>query len=306
LPYGYLFLALNDQELGMLRTSREIQQAAGLTEVELLSRSEVAELVPQLRTTDVVGGSFCPIDGFLDPLAAMRGFTHGAIDRGARMELQARVSAIEADQHGVAAVLTARGPVWTRTVINAAGAWAGEVARLAGVELPVSPLRRQLVAVDAECDLAPSAPMVLELDGGFHFRRGPWSSEHTPLLMGGIDPGEKPGFDTDFDDHWAAEVLRRATHRLPAMREPILNRQHSRAGLYEMTPDHHAILGEAPGLRGFFLANGFSGHGVMHAPATGRILADLVMRGVTKEFDIAPLSPERFARGSLVAERVMM
>lgn len=306
LPYGYLFLALTDEEWRTLCASREKQAAAGLNEVELLSRSELAELVPQVRNNDVVGASFCPIDGFLDPSAAMHGFTRAAIDRGARLELETRVKGIETDERGVAAVVTSHGTISTRTVVNAAGPWAAEVARFAGVELPVTPLRRQLVAVDAELDLAQNAPMILEAGGGFHFRRGPWASDQTPLLMGGIGPRQKPGFDTSFDDELAAEVIRRAHHRLPGMKNPVMNTTHSRAGLYEMTPDHHAILGEAPELRGLFLANGFSGHGVMHSPATGRIVADLIVRGRSSEFDIAPLRPERFAEGSLMHESAVM
>lgn len=302
LPYGYLFVALNEAELLTLRENHARQHAAGLTNVQILGRDQIAEMLPQLRVDDLAGGTFCPTDGFLDPPAVMSAFTRAALDRGVEIEMETEVRGFESDERGITRVNTSRGAISTRAVANAAGPWAGEVARLANVELPVTPLRRQLVAVNAELNLSERAPMVLEIGGGFHFRRGPWNSTRTPILMGRPDPREKTGFSTEIDEKETASVLERAEYRLPALRNVTYDPEHSRAGLYEMTPDHHAIIGEASEVKGFFLANGFSGHGVMHSPAAGRIIADLIVHGESRHFDITALRPRRFAEGKLVQE----
>lgn len=306
LPYGYLFVALNEEEMQMLRANHQRQQAAGLTNVELLDREQVARLMPQLRVNDILGGTFCPTDGFLNPPATMQAFTRAARDRGVELETETEARKLERDAAGIARVVTNRGEISTRVVVNAAGAWAGAIARLAGVEVPVTPLRRQLVAVDADLALSERAPMMLEIGGGFHFRRGPWDSARTPLLMGRPGRDEKPGFEIEVRDEETASVLERARYRLPALGDMKMNLQHTRAGLYEMTPDHHAIVGEVPDVRGFFLANGFSGHGVMHSPATGRIISELILHGETHGLDIFPLRLERFAEGNILQETAVL
>lgn len=306
LPYGYLFLARSVEEMRTLELNRERQNHAGLTNVTLLDPSSIRSLVPALSVDDLAGGSFCPTDGFLDPSATMSAFTRAATSRGVSLTLDAPVTAIEIASGRVRGVRTSRGTIATPTVVNAAGGWSAEVAKLAGVDLPVVPLRRQLVAIDADLDLSPETPMVLELGGGFHFRYGPWASNRTPLLMGWPDPLEKPGFGVAFEPSRAEVVIERARHRLPRLRGAVINTMYSRAGLYEISPDHHAILGPSPDLEGFFFANGFSGHGVMHSPATGRILADLILRGRTDAFDITTLRPERFANGTFLQETAIL
>lgn len=306
LPYGYLFVAASEAEMATLRQNHDRQHAAGLTNVRMVGRDQIAGMVPQLRVNDLAGGTFCPTDGFIDPPAVMSAWTQAAVGRGVEIELDTAVSGLDHDERGIARVETNQGSIWTRAVVNAAGAWAGQIAGLAGIELPVKPFRRQLVAVHAEMDLSERAPMVLEIAGGFHFRRGPWKSAQTPILMGRPDPQEESGFSTEMNEKETASVIERAQYRLPGLRNFHYDPEHSRAGLYEMTPDHHAIIGEAPELKGFFLANGFSGHGVMHSPATGRIVADLILHGESRHFDITPLRPQRFAEGKLLQETAVL
>jgi len=248
-----------------------------------------------------VGGSFCATDGFVDPYSVMNGFAARAMERGARIEKGVEVTAILRDERGVAGVGTRRGPVQTRAVVNAAGPWAAEVAHMAGVQLPVEPLRRMLVPTEPFPQISHQAPMTIDMATGFHFR-----PEGLGLLLAWSDPDEQPGFKTVFDSSFVERILTRAVQRVPCFENLQVNPARGWAGLYEMTPDHHAVLGPVPEVPGFFLANGFSGHGVMHSPATGRILADLILKGTSDLIDPRSLSLDRFAEGRLIEETAVL
>lgn len=303
-PHGYLFVATDEVQMQMLRSARQAQIGSGVGTTEILDRRGVAAMVPQIRTADVVGGSFGPTDAFIDPVAIMNGFTAASLRNGARLLLQTQITGIDtepvAGRKRISALRTTGGRIETRTIINAAGPWAAEIASLAGVELPVVPLRRHLVRAGVKERMPPHLPMVIDASNGFHFRRAAGTADSaagTELLMGWPDPGETPGFKTDFDPDYVDRILPHARHRLPFLDRPAIDPVNSRCGLYEMTPDHHAIVGPSPEVEGLFFANGFSGHGVMHSPATGRILAELIMDGRCSSFNIHPLRPERFAEG---------
>jgi sarcosine oxidase subunit beta len=306
-PNGYLFVATTNSHLDYLKETGERQRAAGLHAVEFVRPEEIAEMVPQLRTDDILGGSYCPTDGLIEPLSVMHGFTTRALERGVRLWLDTEVTGIKVEGGAVSGVETTRGRISTRAVVNASGAWAAEVARMAGLEIPVVPLRRQLVAARLPFDLPERLPMVIDMTDGFHFRRAPQADPSPGLLLAWPDPLETPGFKTDFEPAFIEKITARATHRAPLLaREMVVDESRCRAGLYEMTPDHHAILGRAPGVGGLFLANGFSGHGVMHSPATGRIIADLIQHGGTSIVDIKPLRAERFNEGRLIEESAIL
>ena len=305
-PNGYLFLATSDAHLELLRANQVRQQAEGLRGVEILSPRDVAEMLPRLRLDDVRGASFCQTDGLIDPLAVLDGLLSRATERGVRLWTGAEVTGIETEGGAVSAVLTTKGEVSTRAVVNAAGAWAAGVARLADVEIPVTPLRRQLAGADAFPGLPERAPMVIDMTDGFHFRRVEREAQAPGLLLAWPDPSETPSFKTDFEQSFAEEVLLRARRRVPALARARVDHTLCRAGLYEMTPDHHAIVGPAPGVSGLYLANGFSGHGVMHSPATGRALSDLILQGRSSLIDLTPLRAERFAEGALIEEPAVL
>ena len=296
-PHGYLFVATSERHMEYLKANHERQKALGLTNVEFVTREDIVKTVPQLRAGDILGGSFCPTDGFVDPHSVMMGFMLNARERGARLWLDTAVTGIDVENGRVAEVETTRGRVATRAVVNASGAWASDVARMAGVDLPVVPLRRQLVPTEPFDQLPQRFPMVIDMSTGFHFRR-----EGRRILLAWNDPEETPGFKTDFDPAFIEKILTRAALRVPCLAEAEVNPQRAWAGLYEMTPDHHAIIGEAPAVRGLFFANGFSGHGVMHSPATGRIISELILHGETRLLDAKPLGVERFAEGRLLEE----
>ena len=300
-PQGYLFVASTERHLQYLRANQARQLELGFAGADLLEAEDVARIVPQLRADDVVGGSFCPTDGFVDPYSVMNGYTARAIERGARVEKGIEVTAILRDDSGVAGVETRRGRVQTRTVVNAAGPWAAQVARMASVQLPVEPLRRMLVPTEPFPQISHQAPMTVDMATGFHFR-----PEGLGLLLAWNDPDEKPGFKTSFDSAFVEKILMRAVQRVPCFEDLQVNPARGWAGLYEMTPDHHAILGPVPQAPGLFLANGFSGHGIMHSPATGKILADLILNGTSALVDTRALSVERFAEGRLIEETAVL
>jgi sarcosine oxidase, subunit beta len=296
-PHGYLFAATTERHMEYLKVNHERQQALGLKNVEFVSREDILQAVPQLYADDIIGGTFCPTDGFVDPHSVMMGFMLNARERGARLWLDTSVTGIEVENNQVTGVQTTRGMVATRAVVNASGAWAAGVARMAGVDLPVVPLRRQLVPTEPFDKLPKRFPMVIDMSTGFHFRR-----EGLRILLAWNDPEETSGFKTEFDPAFIEKILTRAAMRVPCLAEAEVNPRRAWAGLYEMTPDHHAIIGKAPTVSGLYFANGFSGHGVMHSPATGRIISDLILHNESRLIDVTPLGVERFAEGRLIEE----
>lgn len=316
--HGYLFCATTERHLEYLKANRERQLALGVTNVELVSAEDIAKFVPQLRVDDILGGTFCQTDGFVDPHSVMMGFMIKARERGVRLWLDTQVTGIGVERGAgtagvspadgpmsttsrISGVMTARGFVSTRIVVNAAGPWAAQVAQLAGAELPVEPLRRQLVPTEPFDGLPQRFPMVIDMSTGFHFRR-----EGKGILLAWNDPDETPGFKTDFDPGFVEKILIRAADRVPRLAEAEVNPRRAWAGLYEMTPDHHAIIGPAPDVAGLYFVNGFSGHGVMHSPASGRVAADLILHGRSDLVDAAQLNVSRFATGKLLEETAVL
>lgn len=345
--HGYLFCATNERHLAYLQANRARQLALGVKNVELVSREDIAGFVPQLRVDDILGGTFCPTDGFVDPHSVMMGFMLKARERGVRLWLDTQVTGIQveagiagvppamsaqrepadgtpASRHSgapsepgirrnadrmsalpasrrITGVETTRGFVSTPIVVNAAGPWAAQVARLAGAELPVEPLRRQLVPTEPFAGLPKRFPMVIDMSTGFHFRR-----EGKGILLAWNDPEETPGFKTDFDPSFVEKILTRAADRVPSLVEAEVNPRRAWAGLYEMTPDHHAIIGPSPDVGGLYFVNGFSGHGVMHSPASGRVTADLILHGHSDLIDARLLRPERFTAGEQLEETAIL
>jgi sarcosine oxidase subunit beta len=172
---------------------------------------------------------------------------------------------------------------------------------MASTELPVEPLRRQLVPTEPFDQLPQRFPMVIDMSTGFHFRR-----EGKGILMAWNDPEERPGFKTEFEPSFIEKILTHAAARVPCLADAEVNPRRAWAGLYEMTPDHHAIIGPSPMIKGLYFVNGFSGHGVMHSPASGRITADLIMNGESKLIDTRQIGVERFAEGRLLHETAIL
>jgi sarcosine oxidase subunit beta len=300
-PQGYLFCATNDKHLAYLSANYEKQIALGLKNVRLLGGDEIRSWFPQLRGDDIVGGSFCSTDGFVDPYSVMVGFMTWASEHGATLWKHSEVTGITRKADGCFEVATTRDTVSTPNLVDCAGAWAAPIARMVGIELPVAPLRRMLVPTEPFDQFPHTAPMIIDMSSGFHFR-----PESRGFLLAWNDPEETPGYKTDFDAGFIEKILIRAADRVPVFENVEINPKRAWAGLYEMTPDHHPILGESPDVPGFFFANGFSGHGVMHAPATGKILGDLILTGKTDLIDASLLNFSRFVEGRMIHETAVL
>jgi sarcosine oxidase subunit beta len=300
-PHGYLFMATNQGHIDYLRTNFDRQQALGLKSIQWLQPDDIRKVLPQLHSDDIIGGTLCPTDGFVDPNSVMTGFMARASEQGATLLRGTEVIGIDVENGAVTGVKTTNGSISTRTVVNAAGPWAAGVARMAGAELPIEPLRRMLVPTEPFPGLPERLPMIIDMSTGWHFRQ-----EGLGLIMAWADPEQQPGFRTDFDPGFIEKILTFAARRVPSFADLAVNPRRCWAGMYEMSPDHHSILGPAPGVRGLFFANGFSGHGVMHSPATGRILSDLILHGKTDIIDAETLSVRRFAEGRAIEETAVL
>jgi len=292
---GYLFVARGAGELEALVSAQAVQRECGLAEARAVDVEEVARLNPAVNLEGVRGGVFCPSDGFIRPLEIMRGYALAATRLGARFEYGVALEGLRAQGHGRGWDLsTTAGKVSAGALVNAAGAWAAGAARLAGVEIPVVPLRRQ-VAVTRPFDLLPEEmPMTIFAGDGFHLR----VRDGRVLLLWPDQPqAAADPFDLSFDEEWLSEVVRRAHASVPCLKGAEIDRGACWAGLYEMTPDRHALLGRAPAAENLYLVNGSSGHGVMHSPALGQLLAEVILDGAAHTLDVHPLRPTRFAEG---------
>ena len=291
---GYLFVAGNDEELKELVSAQALQHECGLAEARAVDAGEVARLNPALNTEGVAGGVYCPTDGFIRPLEILRGYTEAAARLGARFRYGVAVEGARAFGGGkTGTLLTTGGEVSAGAFVNAAGAWAGEVGRVLGVEIPVTPLRRQ-VAVTRPTDLLPEEmPMTIYARDGFHLR----VRDGRVLLLWPDQPETEDPFDTGVDEGWLKTVVSKAHARVPCLRRAEIDRAACWAGLYEMSPDRHAILGRTHDFDNLYLADGSSGHGVMHAPALGQLLSEIILDGSAHTLDVHALRPSRFAEG---------
>lgn len=304
-PKGYLFFATTDDQFDYLQRNVKKQRSLGVKNVEVADAKSIAEIVPGMNCGDITGGTFGKNDGFVNPLAIMRGFTDGAIRGGATIEFGVEVLGLNVEGGRIVSVETSKGIVECDAAVTCTGAHAADIAGSAGIDLPVSPQRRQIVWARTRETMPAHLPMVIDIGTGFHFRpardfRG-GSVGPDEVLFAYPDPDETTSIRTDFEDSFIAKVYDRAKLRADFLFESEVLRERCRAGLYENSPDHHAILGGCE-VGGLYFANGFSGHGVMHSPATGRALAEIVLDGRSSFLDVSCLSLERFAKGELLHE----
>lgn len=284
---GYLFLARSEEVWQEFLTNAEVQRRYHVP-VEVLLPDEIKYRWPYLRVDDLQGGTFCGEDGYADPYMAAMGFANAARRLGVRIEEQTEVTGIEIQCGRVRAVQTTRGPVSAQVVVNVAGAWGADVARMAGFDLPVKPYRRQAFMTQRLDSIPKPVPMILDIEPAFWFR-----GEGPGVLMGMSDPDEPSSFHTHVDYRFMERVIEEAIHRAPILEEAEILR--GWGGLYEITPDDNPIIGALPGVDGLFCAVGFSGHGFQQGPTVGRILSELILDGKT-EFDLSPFAHDRFER----------
>jgi sarcosine oxidase subunit beta len=295
---GYMFLASSDDEAAQFRRNVEMQQRVGLDDVRLLTPAEAHDVFPALRVDDLHAATFCPSDGLAGPNEVTTGYAQAARRGGATIVEGVAVEAVERDATGVTAVVAGGRRIATRLAVNCAGPHAGPVGTMAGVRVPVQPFRRHIFVTEP-FRLDPEPPMTVDFRTSFYLH-----PEGQGLLLGMSDPDEPSSFDTSVAWDFLEHLVEHATHRVPALEKASIAT--GWAGLYEVSPDHQAIVGESPDLPGFWLCCGFSGHGFMQAPAVGALLADAIA-GRPPAIDITPFSPARFAAGGeLVPEAAVI
>lgn len=275
---GYLFILTRERDVAAFERSIALQHLHGVPS-RLVGPEEAQALCPLIEVGDVLAAAYSPEDGHATPEAVVQGYASGARALGAHLEPGCEAHAIDVQRGEIAAVVTSKGTIRTGTVICAAGAWSRGIGELAGVELPVTPLRREVMFTEPMCDLPDPLPLTIDFESTLYFHR-----EGPGVLLGMADPER------------ALEIVDR--------RAPRLSRVGIRggwAGFYDMSPDHNAIVGEAPHVSRFLYATGFSGHGFLQGPATGEILRDLVL-GREPFVDVAALGVERFDGRPLAGE----
>lgn len=290
---GYLFLLSNEEDLKAFRRNVALQHSLGVR-TEWLEGDEIRARLPLMNLDDVLGGTFHHKDGLCDPNGVVLGYINAATRLGAQAVTGIEVSGLVIERGEMRGVETNQGRIASPIVINAAGPWAGLVAQFTGLELPITPVRRQMLTTTPLPQIPEDFPFVVDFAQSLYFHR-----EGEGLLTGMSNPNEKAGFDQGVDEDWELVNLEQAVERLPLLEKAGLTSHW--AGLYEVTPDAHPIFGKTP-IVGFYLVGGFSGHGFMHGPIAGKLMAEIILDGQSSTVDVSKLDLARFEEGRLIPE----
>ncbi|MBC8507231.1 MAG: FAD-binding oxidoreductase [Anaerolineales bacterium] len=290
---GYLMLLTNEKDIKTFRHNVELQHSLGVM-TEWLDQAEVRRRVPVLNSDDVIAATNYPKDGVVDPNGVVMGYISAAQGLGVKAINEVAVTGINIENGKITGVQTSAGKVSTPVVVNAAGPWASVIGQMAGIPIPVTPLRRQWLTTTPLPDLSPDFPFVIDFAQSLYFH-----PEGKGLLTGKSSPNEQPGFSQNVDMEWELVHLEAAIKRLPLLEKAGLASRV--AGLYENTPDAHPIYGETH-IEGFFIVTGFSGHGFMHGPISGLLMAEIILDGKSSTVDVSMLDLARFDEGRLIHE----
>ncbi|MFB6672081.1 NAD(P)/FAD-dependent oxidoreductase [Streptomyces sp. NPDC056390] len=286
---GYLFLLTSAQQAAEFEISVAIQNSLDVPS-RMVSPAEARRLCPYVSTEGLVAAVHSPTDGHARPGLVVRGYADSAARAGVTFATHTAVTGIDTIADRVTAVHTDQGVISCSTVICAAGAWAGQIGDMAGIDLPVRPVRRQLAFTEPLSPPAPRIPFTIDFSSSAYFH-----NSDDGLLFGLADPNQEDGFDTTWTPEWLELFRDVVRHRAPALAD--METVGGWAGLYEVTPDHNALIGRSGELANFLYATGFSGHGFLQAPAVGEIVRDLYLDR-TPFVDISPLSADRFRTGA--------
>jgi sarcosine oxidase subunit beta len=292
-PCGYLIFLTREEDVAAFERNVALQHSLGV-ETEWLSGDEVRQRLPMMNLDDVFAATFHHKDGLADPNGVVMGYINQAQKMGVAAINNAEVTGIETKGGKVSAVHTNQGSIAAPVIVNAAGPWAGLIGQLAGVEIPITPIRRQMLTTTPLPELPADFPFVIDFAQSLYFHR-----EGDGLLTGMSNQDEKPGFDQNVDEDFELVNLEAAVKRLPLLEKVGLVSHW--AGLYEVTPDAHPIFG-ATGLEGFYLVTGFSGHGFMHGPIAGKLISEIILNGEAKTVDVSTLDLARFEEQRFIHE----
>lgn len=292
---GYLFLINNEDTWAEFQAQAQLQRSLGV-QVKLLEPSDVLGFVPGTQLDDLLGVVYGADDGICDPYGIANGYLKRARALGVQIVLSSPVIGAQVKRDDWT-VKTPGGQISTKFVVNAAGAWSGQVASLFGVDLPVQPYRRNAYMTEDFQKFPNPIPLTFDVASGFWMRK-----EHGSILFGRANPNDPSGVNLNVDWDWMLDVLDAGINRFPVLEEARLAKKKSWAGLYEISPDHMPILGRHPELPNYIHASGFSGHGVMHSPATGMLIAEEILDGRAHSIDIDELRIIRFGDSTIQDE----
>ena len=290
---GYLLIATEEKDANTFRHNVELQNRLGV-QTELLNGDEVRARLPLMRFEDALAGTFNQKDGIVDPNSVVAGYIGAAQKLGVKAITRAEVTGIRVGGGQVEAVETAQGAIQTRLALNAAGPWAGLIGQMAGVQIPIVPLRRQMFTTNPLKEIPEDFPFVIDFKQSLYFHR-----EGDGLLIGMSNQNETPGFDQTVDEEFELVNFEAAITRMPLLERA--SRASHWAGLYEVTPDAHPIFGGSP-VKGFHICAGFSGHGFMHGPIAGKLMAEYILDGGFSTVDVSMLDLARFDEERLIKE----
>ena len=290
---GYLFLLSEEEDTNKFRKNVEMQHRLGV-KTEWLEGDEVRQRLPLMRLQDIIAATWHADDALADPNGTVMGYINRGQQMGVKTLNAAEVTSICVDHGKIGGVETSLGSISTPVIVNTAGPWAGVIGEMASVNIPITPVRRQMLTTAPLSDIPADFPFVIDFAQSLYFHR-----EGEGLLTGMSNPGEKPGFDQNIDPDWELTHLEAAIARLPLLEKAGLVAHW--AGLYEVTPDAHPIYGKTP-VEGFFVCAGFSGHGFMHGPVSGKLMAEFILEGQARTVDVSMLDLARFEEGRLVRE----
>ena len=290
---GYLIVCTDEEDAATFKRNVEMQNRLGVG-TEWLDGDEVRARIPLFHFPDAIGATFNQKDGLVDPNSVVAGYISAAGKLGGQTFNNVEVTGIQVDAGQVKAVETNKGTIATPLVVNAAGPWAGLVGAMAGVEIPIVSLRRQMFTTTPLPEVPADMPFVIDFAQSLYFHR-----EGDGLLIGMSNPAEKHGFDQNVDEEFELVNLEAAIERLPLVEKAGMVSHW--AGLYEVTPDAHPFFGKTP-VDGFLAVGGFSGHGFMHGPVSGKLMSELILDGDFKTLDVSMLDLARFKEDRLIRE----
>jgi sarcosine oxidase subunit beta len=290
---GYLLVATNEKEVSLFKHNVKMQNELGV-QTQLLSGDEVRKRLPLMNFEDALAGTFNQKDGTVDPNSVVMGYISAAQKMGAKVFTGAEVSGITISGDQVQEVQTTSGGIKTRMILNAAGPWSSQIGDMAGIKLPVIPLRRQMFTTNPLKEVPADFPFVIDFSRSLYFHR-----EGEGLSIGMSNQNEQPGFDQNVDEDFELVNLDAAIERMPLVENA--QRASHWAGLYEVTPDAHPIFGNT-NINGFYVCTGFSGHGFMHGPISGKLMSEFILDGKFSSLDVCMLDLKRFEEGRLIQE----
>jgi sarcosine oxidase subunit beta len=288
---GYMFLISTEKMLNIFKEAYEIQKKLGM-QVEFISPEEVKERYPFVYIDDLISATFHQRDGYADPVAICTGYYKTAKKMGVTFMVDTEAIGFEINKGRVTALKTSKGKIETALIINAAGPYANVVGKMANLNIPALPYRRIIAVTEPFKEIKNNIPLTIDTTTGVYFRK-----EGEGVLIGEADEAEPSSFNLSVNWEFFELIIEHAIKRVPILKEARIHRHTAWAGLYSITPDNHPIIGEMPELKGFFNVIGFSGHGIMHSPAIGRCVAELIINGRNELVDVSPLSITRFEGG---------